>query len=153
MSDETHRETTQSAEQKRRAYLREKAQASVAAAAALGIAVLFAIPVLLTFGISFLKLLASRRLPDLFEILIGLLVLGMFAGPAFLAWTIRQHFTKKAASLPYVPPVREQIATLPADEILLRGSEEPAAAPGELLRAAQGRTETGSEELLRAENR
>lgn len=53
----------------------------------------------------------------------------------------------------YVPPVREQIAVLPADEVLLRGSDHPAAAPEELLRAAQQVTETASEELLRAGSR
>ena len=42
----------------------------------------------------------------------------------------------RLVGLAYVPPVAEQIAALPAEEILLRGSDQPAATPDELLRAA-----------------
>lgn len=49
--------------------------------------------------------------------------------------------------------IREQIATLPADEVLLRGSDQPTSSPYELLRVAQAGTQTGEEELLRAESR
>ena len=56
---------------------------------------------------------------------------------------------EKTVSLPHVPPVREQIAALSAEEILVRGSNEPAAAPRELLRAAHEGTEMAVEELLR----
>ena len=58
---------------------------------------------------------------------------------------------KQSAALPFVPPVDEQIAALPAVEILVRGSEPPAAQPEELLRAAQRGVETDPTELLRAE--
>src|SRR5207302_1455516 len=51
--------------------------------------------------------------------------------------------------LPYVPPIREQIPSLPADEILLRGSQVSPALPEELLRPA-GRQETPAQEMLRA---
>jgi len=43
-----------------------------------------------------------------------------------------------------------QLAALPADEILVRASDQPTATPDELLRAAQAATKTNSEELLRA---
>ncbi len=56
---------------------------------------------------------------------------------------------RESRSIPYVPSVAEQIAALPTEAILVRGSDEPAAAPGELLRAAAG-TETEVGELLRA---
>jgi hypothetical protein len=55
------------------------------------------------------------------------------------------------ADLPYVPTVTEQIAALSADEILLRGSDEPAIGPEELLRAARAGTAEQAEELLRAD--
>ena len=57
---------------------------------------------------------------------------------------------EKWRSLPYVPPVREQIAALPSVEILLRASDEPIAASNELLRAANEGSTIASEELLRA---
>ncbi len=48
----------------------------------------------------------------------------------------------------YIPPVTAD--TLPADEILVRGSEEPPVVQSEvLLRAAQKGEETAKEELLR----
>jgi hypothetical protein len=64
------------------------------------------------------------------------------------------HFLKQLRSVrrvTYVPPVHEQLAALPADEILLRGSEQPAARSGELLRAAHAGAETEAGELLRAD--
>ena len=56
----------------------------------------------------------------------------------------------KLEAIPYVPPVAEQLAALPANEILVRGSDEPAAAASELVRPASDR-ETVSDELLRPE--
>lgn len=55
-----------------------------------------------------------------------------------------------AKAIPYVPPVAEQLAALPAEDILVRGSDQPPAAPGELLRAASGTEETKAAELVRA---
>jgi len=61
---------------------------------------------------------------------------------------------KRAANITYVPPVREQIAVLPAEAILLRSSDQPGATPGELLRAVRaGETADEAGELLRAESR
>jgi hypothetical protein len=54
----------------------------------------------------------------------------------------------EAKSLPYIPPVTPD--TLPPDEILVRGSEEPPVAQSEvLLRAAKATQEAAKEELLR----
>jgi hypothetical protein len=60
-------------------------------------------------------------------------------------WQARHEFLR-ATELPFVPPVTPN--TLPAEEVLVRGSEEPTVQSGLLLRAAQG-VETPKEELLR----
>jgi hypothetical protein len=57
---------------------------------------------------------------------------------------------KEVRALPYVPPVQEHLAALPAEEVLLRGAEQPAAAPEQLLRAAHKGDRTETAELLRA---
>lgn len=54
-----------------------------------------------------------------------------------------------AVSIPYVPPIHDQIAALPAEEVLLRGSQASPAPQEELLRPA-GKVETRAEELLRS---
>lgn len=56
---------------------------------------------------------------------------------------------RESRSVLYVPPVAEQIGALPAEAILVRGSDEPAALPGEMLRAASAGKETKAEDLLR----
>jgi hypothetical protein len=72
--------------------------------------------------------------------------------PSLIAWWAFvdiKHSRQDASSIPYVPPVTSD--TLPADEILVRGSEQPLVAQSEiLLRASkeQGQ-ETPVEELLR----
>lgn len=50
--------------------------------------------------------------------------------------------------IPVVPPVN--IATLPAEEVLVRGSEAPSFAQSEVLLRATQAAETPQEELLRA---
>ena len=50
----------------------------------------------------------------------------------------------------YVPPVAIQLAALPAEAILVRGCDQPAAEPSELLRAAREGEATVAEELVRA---
>jgi len=51
-----------------------------------------------------------------------------------------------ASRAPFVPPVKASI--LPAEEILMRGAEEPAAPNETLLRAAGKGEETAKEQLL-----
>ena len=83
--------------------------------------------------------------------LVGALAFGTVS--LITAWLAKMCVTvAKGVPCPaYVPPVREQIHSLPADEILLRGSDQPAAVPGELLRAAhEGTDATAAEELLRS---
>jgi len=76
--------------------------------------------------------------------------LGIFGTLTWLAAKFWQSSTAKAKSLPYVPPVSKQIAALPPVEILLRGSNEPATTPGELLRAAHSPAISNGKDLLRA---
>ena len=57
-----------------------------------------------------------------------------------------------AKAIPYIPRNAEQLAALPADEVLLRGSDTPTA-PDELLRASHEGGDQASEELLRAGTR
>jgi hypothetical protein len=64
----------------------------------------------------------------------------------FCVWLLRDEARTK---LPYVPPVAEQLAALPAEEVLVRASDEPTATPDELLRAASAGVETQADELLR----
>lgn len=60
-----------------------------------------------------------------------------------------QQSRQDEEALLYVAPVRDQvIAALPADEVLLRGSDQPVAKPDALVRAAHEVKETSSEELL-----
>ena len=76
---------------------------------------------------------------------LGLAVAGGFA--SYKAWRIIARSEETIANLPYVAPIAPD--TLPAEEILVRGSSEPPVAQSEvLLRAAQGQ-ETPKEELLR----
>ncbi len=68
-------------------------------------------------------------------------------------WAISKSSIKEASAMPYVPPVSEQVAALSDEDILVRGSDQPTAPSGELLRAARKGTETDDAELLRAEMR
>jgi hypothetical protein len=63
-----------------------------------------------------------------------------------------QHTTAAVAEAArcYVPPVSQQVAALPDEEVLVRGSEQPSTTSDELLRAAQAGAQTQAEELLRA---
>ena len=53
-------------------------------------------------------------------------------------------------AIPYTPPAWHQIDALPAEEVLVRASDQPAVTPEELLRAAQAGTVEPAQELLRA---
>ncbi len=77
---------------------------------------------------------------------LGVLYFGCFT---WLCWRGMKQSIQSARELPYIPPVTA--GTLPADEILIRGSEEPPVAQSEvLLRAAQPEQNVQAEALLRA---
>lgn len=105
-------------------------------------------------GLSLLVLLAfiaTLRDPDEFTnvpFLAYFLMLDFLGGSTWLFARLWRSSATAANTLDYVPPVREQIAVLPADEVLLRGSDEPSATPEELLRAAHGGTVEAGEDLL-----
>ena len=55
---------------------------------------------------------------------------------------------RKVSQIPYVPPVTA--STLPAEEVLVRGAEEPKQEQSKvLLRGIDNSTGTGKQELLR----
>ena len=81
-----------------------------------------------------------------------LAVCGATAVSAIAAVHCRKQY-RTAVSVPFVPPIRKQdLVALTVDQVLLRGSFAPAAAPTELLRAAFS-SETGADELLRPTER
>ena len=128
----------QDAAGRRRDYLRKKAMATIPAVVAGALSVLL---------VSFLLKLALQR---------GTMSDSQFAAfLLFLVLTVPCSIVivfceKKRLSIPYVPPVAEQVAALPADEVLVRASDEPPATPEELLRAAREGTVTVAEDLLRS---
>jgi hypothetical protein len=77
---------------------------------------------------------------------------GLTLGCSFLAlmgYNVIKEGTR-LQGMPYVPPVTPD--AFPADEILVRGSEEPSVAQSEVLLRATNEKETPKEELLRAGN-
>ena len=64
------------------------------------------------------------------------------------SWSAIQQQVDIAKHIPYVPPVTP--FDLPADEILVRGAQQPDAPQETLLRAAQGDEEVAHSQLLRA---
>lgn len=137
---------------KRRTYIWKKTAANTLAA--LGgraaccftlLAVFIGIPLLF----SFVALFVSVGTMDMFTAVLFLVGLLISAGLALLGSRMYECFDRKARFLRYVAPVREQIAVLPADEILLRGSDHRIALPNELLRAAHKGTAVPCDDLLR----
>ena len=82
----------------------------------------------------------------LHDVLMVTLFLNMIANLYLTGFMKRTK--QKLKQLPYVPPVTS--ATLPADEVLVRGSIEPEAPQETLLRAAQGDEQSKPDELLRS---
>jgi hypothetical protein len=152
--NQTHKRPREDAAKKRREYLWNTtknnaiAMTSILAAVCLGfLSVAFFIGLLLSIG-----MLSFGMLHDAEYRTVGLIGVAFCGFGAFITGWISYYCAMTAKSTPcppYVPPVAEQIAALPADEVLLRGSDQPEATPGELLRAAREGTETGPEELLR----
>lgn len=82
--------------------------------------------------------------------IVWVLLLALLTGSAtYLGYRFVYDANVEDKSIECVPPVHEQIPHLPAEEVLLRGSQASAASPDELLRSA-AKQETPAEELLRA---
>ena len=80
-----------------------------------------------------------------------LISLPLTGGLAWLFGSIARRQAKKATTIPYVPPVTANADNLPAEEVLVRGSEEPLAPQREvLLRATIAEQGTPPEQLLRS---
>jgi hypothetical protein len=130
---------------RRREYLWKKAVAVATAVTAGAVSAVFA----LTTLCALLRL--STMLSGLSNLVTAVLVLPIYGSLAVLAIrsaTWCRASVERSRLLRYVPPVREQISALPADEVLVRASAEPAASPGELLRVSTGWT-APNEELVR----
>lgn len=78
-------------------------------------------------------------------VMIGLCGLAVGTAGYFGSW----HGKTRGDRVPYVPPVAEQLMALPADEILVRASVVPVAAPEALLRAAHGEPQANAGDLVR----
>jgi hypothetical protein len=115
---------------------------------------LFAVAGVVLFGgLAALVLSCIHDAPtDLGIILILLMTVGALAcgGLGLYQYRAAQLARDRIARLSYVPPVTPN--TLPAEEILVRGCEQPAAQSDSLLRATQNVPETPSQELLRIAN-
>ncbi len=72
----------------------------------------------------------------------------MISAAGALLWN---SSAERVQTLEYVPPIREQIAALPAEEVLVRGSDQPATRNAELLRSTYYGAAAAEEELLRAD--
>jgi hypothetical protein len=137
----------------RREYLRKKAGAYVAGTAS-GILIIpsLILTVLCVIGalaVVVLNVMPLSRfgIPELAALCVFIGSATVFGAFTWEAWD-KLKAAQKAARLTYVPPVTPD--ALPADEILVRSSEEPPVAQSEvLLRAAQRGQETPKEELLR----
>jgi len=143
-------------EKKRRQYLRRLGEAYISAAIA---GALFVPTLLITIA----SVIATISCAVLFVFHLcmrdgsadyWLSFLMPFGGSAFVVglftcalWSALKY-AKREVSIPYVPPVTA--STLPAEDILVRGADEPPTAHGEVLvRAARHGQETPKEELLR----
>lgn len=89
--------------------------------------------------------LVSSVVPLLF---VGLAIGFVLWIVTWMFWVFLRDELEEARIIPYVPPVT--VETLPAEEVLVRGAEEPAAIRETLLRATTGTEETKAEELLRS---
>ena len=130
----------------RREYLRKKGTAYTK----MSLAALLIVPCLL-IGMSILMaglFAATFRQPPLSHplVIIGLFLLVL--APSLLGYfATRSH--RAAKQIPYVPPVTS--GTLPAEEVLLRGSDASAQEQSQvLLRGTHNTEETDGQELLRS---
>ena len=135
------------AAKKRRDYVLYKAGAGAAICVGLFLFLVFG---LLTLAVGWTALALLLAPISEFQAFLGCLgVTGVTGAVTCLCLhTVLKTHNKSAGAL-YIPPVAEQLAALPARQILVRGSDRPAAAPWELVRAANYVKPAKPEELLR----
>jgi hypothetical protein len=141
---QAHRDKLKEAEKKRHEYLRKTVQNGLGMMVGGGV-------VMCGFGMALFMILATGNIGFSVARTVCFSAFAL-AGIGFSIYGGRMVAlsVRVAQAIPYVPPVAKQIATLSADEVLVRGSDQPAITPEELLIAADARMETASEELLRA---
>ena len=138
--------STQERIKKRREYLKQKGAAYSTAS----LAALLTIPCALgTFFLVAVTLFVFFYQVSTF---FGLLLAFLSLIGGVCSWQLARsalHYHKAARQLPYVPPVTPE--TLPAGEVLVRGSEEPKQEQSKvLLRGTDGSAGTADQELLRS---
>ena len=137
--NQTNTERGKDAAGNRREYVWKMTKAIAVGVVGSAIVITF---VILAIGIA----TGSQHISDVNALrMVGFIVAGLIGG-----WLCVVSENRRLA-IPHVPPVREQIAALSADQILVRSSDEPSATPEELLRAAHTGLVEQAEELLRAE--
>lgn len=142
MSNQTYQKPMKDAAKRRRSYLCKRSEAG-----SLGIILTV---VSLAFGIVGLALMCAPLVPHDDSPIAGILVATAII-PLYCAYSFGRSAVasfRESVALPYVPPVREQIAALPAEEVLLRGADVPSPTSDGLLRASRN-TDSAGEELLR----
>jgi len=128
--------STQERIKKRREYLKQKGKAYFE----VSLAILLAMP-FLVFVVMLASFVGKFIQASILAIMLG--------SPIFFFFRLAYESHRKAKQLPYFPPVTAD--TLPAEEVLVRGSEEPAQEQGKvLLRCTDGSTGIGEQELLRS---
>ena len=142
--------------QKRREYLLAQAGTGTVGCVGVGLTVIFG---LLT-AISLVSVIGTAAwcfqpgpdgaFPAIAAFVVCLLMLVFFASITFFCIWMVSVAADDSRSRAYVPPVREQIAALPAEEVLLRGADQPVAATEDLVRPVQAVMETDADELLRS---
>ena len=138
-----HKESAMDKAKRRRNYLLKKWSAT---------ALIVAAAIVCGYGVLYVFIgLVQAATHSAFVPLLFWLVMSIATAITVGSALVFRSSLRTVRTLPHVPPVREPIAELPSDEILLRGSDEPAALPGELLRAAHAREAEPAEDLLRAD--
>ena len=133
-------------QKQRREYLGRKAGACLGEGMAVAFLLFF---LLLTAGCGIFTCL-SLFIPGLQPAILPFGFLTFFLGVGSRAiYMVTQQADQHVKSISYIPPVT--LNTLPAEEVLVRGSQEPTQEQsGVLLRAAGESADTPSEQLLRA---
>jgi hypothetical protein len=133
-------------EKQRREYLKKKAGSYGTKVMVFGLFLFLLLPTI-TCG---LFTIISLFVPALQPSAIGFAMSALFFGfwCRFTYWFVKRADTEIAA-IPFIPPVTA--STLPAEEVLVRGAQEPSQEQSTvLLRASGESTEVPVEELLRA---
>jgi hypothetical protein len=146
MSDHTAKVPLKDLAKKRRRYIVARFGTRAAGCAGAAIAVIFGVTTIIVL----LSIVAWDGRSDAVNTMREMCAALLTAGVTCLGIKAAQDANDRIFRMPYVPPAGEQVAALPAVEVLLRSSDEPAAAPEELLRAAQAKIEQRANQLLRS---